>query len=120
VPFVPADRRESAPTRTEASLPRRGVLIWMEWARRRNSPSAEKLYRRRSPPLKVDEAAHTSDPEGMACPPAAQSDCFGAVRHLTARESGRDFDLWIFFGSGKPSSAEVAAANAELARLRFG
>ena len=39
VPFAAADRSESGPTRTEASLPQHGVLIWVEWARRRNSPS---------------------------------------------------------------------------------
>ncbi len=116
VRFAASDRSQSFPTRTIASLPRRGVLIWIEWGRPRGS-SAARLYPRRALPLRVERAARTAAPEGTACPPASPS-C--AVGHLLARESGWDTDVWIFSGSPRPSSAQLAAIDSELGRLRFG
>lgn len=115
VRFAPGDRTQSLPSRTIASLPPRGVLIWVEWVRPRKSSAEARLYPRRTLPLRIEAAAGTGGPEGASCPPAAP-DCF--IRHLTARESDWDSDVWIFFGRDDPLPEDVAAADAELARLQ--
>lgn len=117
VPFAAADRNlSSPPSHTVATLPRRGVVIWVLVVRRheaadRGFPAA---------PLRVGRAVATDPPEGFFCPPAARARCFdagGAVRRLQAGASGWDIGLTIFFGTDRPSAAQVRAANAELARL---
>jgi hypothetical protein len=115
VPFAAGDRSQSAPTRTVSALPRRGVLIWTEWLRRGNVPPEDRQYPRRSSPLRVQEA-DPSAAKGFSCPRTAQAGC---VRRLLADSSGWDLTVWIFFGSGKPSSTEVATTNSELARLEL-
>jgi hypothetical protein len=117
IPFAAADRSESAPTRTVASLPPRGIVIWVQWRQRRRIRAEDRQYPRRSLPLRVQSMARTQ-PEGFACPPSSGNGC--ATQALQAASARRDIAVWIFFGSGKPSSAQIAAANAELARLSFG
>lgn len=41
----------------------------------------------------------------------------GSVRRLAGRMDGYDVDVSVFFGIDHPSSAQIAAASAELARL---
>ena len=117
VPFAAQDRSFlSPPAHTVGSLPPTGVVMWLLVGRRRP------VYDRKFPavPLRVDQAVATNPPEGFFCPPAAQSDCFvagGAIRRLQARTTNWDVGLTIFFGSDHPSTAQIAAANAELARF---
>jgi hypothetical protein len=50
------------------------------------------------------------------------SRCFaasGSVRRLAGRLDGYDVDLYVFLGTDRPSSAQLAAVDAELARLRL-
>lgn len=114
VRFAAADRSQSLPNRTIASLPPRGVLLWVEWVRRRTDAADAKLYPQRPLPLRVEQAVDIGAPEGVRCPPTAP-DCF--IRHLTAREAGWDVDVWIFGGRDRPLPGDLAGADAELARL---
>jgi hypothetical protein len=43
----------------------------------------------------------------------------GSVRHVEARHGSSAVDLYVFFGTDRPSPAQVDAADAELARLNF-
>jgi hypothetical protein len=118
VPFAEQDRSFlSVPSHTVGSLPRRGVVMWLLAIRRR--PAYDKKFP--AIPLRVAQTVATNPPEGFSCPPAGQARCFdagGAIRRLQARDSRWDIGLTIFFGTDHPSSAQVAAANAELARFR--
>jgi hypothetical protein len=107
VPFARADRSQSAPTRTEASLPRRGILIWAQLQPR--WPQVDRRFPVRKPILR--DAVPTSGMEGFG--PA------GTIRRLEARTAGYDVDVLIFFGAKHPSAAVVAATNRELRRLFF-
>jgi hypothetical protein len=117
VRFVRSDRHQSFPTRTIASLPPRGVLIWLEWVRPRKTAVDTKLYPPRPLPLRVVPTTYIGAPEGTRCP-SHEADCI--LDHLVQRESGWDSDLWIFVGSSRRSAAQIAAANSELAKLQFG
>jgi hypothetical protein len=121
VAFARSDRSQSFPTRTIASLPPRGVLIWIEWVRPRTSATDAGLYRQLSLPLRVSQThasgAPSGVPEGTSCPSAAP-DC--ALGQVSAMESGWDATVWIFSGAPRKSPAQIAAANSELARLSFG
>jgi hypothetical protein len=114
VPLARGDRWQSFPSRTISSLPPHGVLIWIEWIRWR---AAATLYPRKPLPLRVVQAMYTGGPEGTSCP-RSSADC--VLGHLSARESGWDTTIWIFSGAPRESSAQVATADTELARLRFG
>jgi hypothetical protein len=99
-----------------ATLPRRGVVIWAMVSRSDGRGSTPL-------PLRLGEAVPSNPFEGFRCAPAvSESHCYGAsgsIRHLEAR-AGRYFvDLYVFFGTDRPATASVEAANAELARLRF-
>jgi len=120
VPFAPADRSmASPPSRTVAALPRTGIVIWAMLSR----PNG-KLPARPTPlPLRLTEAMPSNPFEGFRCAPAVpERRCYaasGSVRRLDARVGRYDADLYIFFGTDHPAAASVAAADAELARLRF-
>jgi hypothetical protein len=116
VRFASADRSQSEPNRTIASLPRYGVVIWVEWLRPSQVHGSGQLYPRRSLPLRVEDATYPGAPEGSTCPATAPS-CF--VGHLSASEAGWVFEVWIFFGTANPLPEDIAAADAELARLRL-
>jgi hypothetical protein len=109
VPFAAADRAQSVPSRTIAKLPPSGVVIWVEWVRRGDFRAADRLYPKRPVPLRVEEASYTGTPEGTSSP--------GAVRQLRVWDSHWDSTVWIFFGRARPLPEDVAAADAELARL---
>jgi hypothetical protein len=116
VPFAARDRSlTSPPGRTVATLPRRGVVIWGLV-----SPAAK--HRRTPLPLRLSEGTRSNPIEGTGCAPAVPlSRCFaasGSVRHLGGRLAGYDVDLFVFLGTDRPSPAQVAAVDAELARLR--
>ena len=117
VPFASADRSTtSPPSRTVATLPRRGVLIWA-MVSRSAGPGSTPL------PLRLSEAVPVNPFEGFGCAPAVSTaHCFaasGSVRRLVAQAGRYDVDLSVFFGTDRPAKASLAAANAELARLRF-
>jgi hypothetical protein len=116
VPFAAADRSQSAPTRTVASLPARGIVIWVQWIRRGRVRAEDRQYPRRSLPLRVQSMA-TTQPEGLTCPPASGNGC--ATRALQAASERWDVAVWVFFGTARPSIAMLAAADHELAQLRF-
>jgi hypothetical protein len=107
VPFAHADRSQSAPTRTEATLPRRGILIWAQLQPR--WPPVDRRFPVRKPSLR--EAVPTAGMEGFG--PA------GSIRRLEARTAGYDVDVSVFFGARHPSAAALAAVNRELGRLFF-
>lgn len=115
VPFAGEDRSlASPPSRTVATLPRGGVVIWAMLTRAgAGSP--------RPLPLHLSAAARTDPFEGLRCAPAVpMSRCYaasGSVRRLAGRMDGYDVDVSVFFGIDHPSSAQIAAASAELARL---
>jgi hypothetical protein len=117
VPLAAADRSlASPPSRTVATLPRHGIVIWALVMRR------HRVFDAKFPPepLRVDKAVATNPPEGFFCPPAARARCFeagGAIRRMQARLSGWDIGLTIFFGTDHPSQSQIVAANAELGRL---
>jgi hypothetical protein len=116
VPFAGADRNlMSPPSRTVDTLPRRGVVIWALV-----SPAGKD--RTRPLRLHLSEAVRTNPFEGFRCAPAVPSSrCFsasGSVRRLAGQLAGYDVDLYVFLGTDRPSPAQVAAVDAELARLR--
>ena len=116
VPFAERDRSlASPPSRTVAMLPRRGVVIWAMVARAGKDS-------RRPLPLRLTEASRSNPFEGFPCAPAVPlSRCFaasGSVRRLHGRMAGYDVDLYVFLGTDRPSSAQIAVVDAELARLR--
>jgi hypothetical protein len=116
VPFAKADRSlASPPSRTVETLPRQGVVIWALVSRAGKGS-------RRALPLHLSEAVRTNPFEGFRCAPAVPSSrCFsasGSVRRLAGRLAGYDIDLYVFLGTDRPSSAQISAVDAELARLR--
>jgi len=119
VEFAAQDRSlASPPSRTVATLPRDGIVIWAMLSR------SDKLLPGSTPlPLGLSEALPSNPFEGFRCAPAVpMSRCdaaSGSVRRLVARLGHYYVDLYIFFGTDHPAAASVAAANAELARLRF-
>jgi hypothetical protein len=119
VPFAASDRSlKSPPSRTVATLPRGGVVIWaMVSSPGKLPPGSTPL------PLRLSEALPSNPFEGFSCAPAVPtSRCYaasGSVRRLVARLRHHLVDLYVFFGTDHPAAASVAAANAELARLRF-
>ncbi len=116
VPFASADRSQSAPIRTVASLPRQGIVIWVQWLRRGKVPAEDRHFSRRSLPLRVQGMAAVQ-PEGFTCPPSSGNGC--STRAIQAASTRWDVAVWVFFGTAHPSSATVAVANRELAQLRF-
>jgi hypothetical protein len=117
ISFSAADRSQSAPIRTVASLPQRGIVIWVQWVRRGKFPSQDRrYYPRRQLPLRVRSMAPVA-PEGFTCPRASGSGC--GTRSLQAGSRGWDVAVWVFFGTAHPPRTTVAVANAELARLTF-
>jgi hypothetical protein len=121
VPLAPADRSlASPPSHTVGSLPRYGVLLWLLVGPHHKGGRWDRKFP--PVPLRVDETVATNPPEGFFCPAAARSDCFeagGAIRRMQARAAGWDIGVTIFFGSDRPLPEDVAAADAELARLRL-
>ncbi len=121
VPFRAADRSlRSPPSGTVATLPRSGIVIWLLVSRRHEGRAWERKFP--PVPLRVDETVATNPPEGFGCPPAARPDCFeagGAIRRVQARDSGWEVAATIFFGTDRPLPEDLAAADAELARLRL-
>jgi hypothetical protein len=121
VPFAAADRSmwPGPPSRTVATLPRRGVLIWAMV-----SHPGEAAPGWSTPlPLRLRETVSSNPFEGFGCAPAVTTaNCYGAsgsIRHLQAWDGAYATDLYVFFGTDHPSAASVAAANAELARLQL-
>jgi hypothetical protein len=120
VPFAAEDRTTtSPPSRTVATLPRRGVLIWAMVSRAGQAPPV-----RSTPlPLRLREAFVSNPFEGFGCAPAVTTgNCYsasGSVRRLQAWSGRYEADLYVFFGTDHPSAASVRAANAELARLQL-
>ena len=118
VQFAAQDRSMSSPpSRTVASLPLDGIVIWAMVSRRRGHPLPTPL------PLRLSESLPSNPFEGFGCAPAvAVSRCdaaSGSVRRLVAHARSYYVDLYVFFGTDKPAPASVAAADAELARLRL-
>jgi hypothetical protein len=118
VPFAAADRSmESPPSQTVATLPRDGIVVWAMYQYGTSD------FPRRPLPLRVEQAARATPFEGFLCAPAVTTArCFaasGSIRHLEARHGSYAVDLYVFFGTDRPPPAEVAAANAELARLNL-
>lgn len=74
-------------------------------------------------PLRLTEAMRSNPFEGFGCAPAvSESHCYaasGSIRRLGAQVGRYSIDLYVFFGTDHPAVASVAAANAELARLRI-
>lgn len=109
-PIARADRPpESAPTHTVAAMPRRGIVIWVQFeprppaARERESP---RLHLR----LRPGRGKHVG-PESFSLPPRA------VVRGpVSGSARGYSVYAFVFFGSS-PSAAMTAAANRELARI---
>jgi hypothetical protein len=117
ISFSAADRSQSAPIRTVASLPRRGIVIWVQWLRRGKFPTKDRrYYPKRSVPLRVQSMAPVA-PEGFTCPHASGSSC--GTRSLQAGSERWDIAVWVFFGTSHPPRTTVAVANAQLARLTF-
>jgi hypothetical protein len=108
VRFSKGDVGSSAPVKTVAALPKRGVLIWAQF-QATGRPTTDRGFPLRRLPLRLNEASVSATPEMFASP--------GKVLHLDARARGYDIFIYIFFGSPKPSAATRAAANAQLAKL---
>jgi hypothetical protein len=118
VQFAAQDRRMSSPpSRTIATLPRDGIVIWAMVSRQSEQPPSTPL------PLQLSEAVPSNPFEGFGCAPAVPvSRCdsaSGSVRRLVADAGSYYVDLYVYFGTDRPPIASVAAANAELARLRL-
>src|SRR5689334_13989065 len=117
VPFAGRDRSlSSPPSRTVATLPRSGVVIWAMFSRAGKDS-------RRALPLRLTGAARSNPFEGFSWAPAVSLPrCFaasGSVRRLAGRLDGYDVDLYVLLGTDRPSSAQLEAVDAELARLRL-
>ncbi len=120
VPFAPADRSTtSPPSRTVATLPRRGVLIWAMVSR----PGEPSPGLSTPLPLRLRETVPSNPFEGFRCAPAVTTDncdsASGSVRHLEAWVGRNYLDLYVFLGADRPPVTSIAAANAELARLQL-
>jgi hypothetical protein len=120
VQFASADRSTaSPPSRTVATLPRDGIVIWAMVGREsRHPPSSPTPL-----PLRLSEAVPTNPFEGFGCAPAVPvARCYaasGSVRRFVGQAGSYFVELYVFFGTDRPAVASVAAANAELARLRL-
>jgi hypothetical protein len=119
VPFAAGDRSlASPPSGTVATLPRAGIVIWAMYLRDRKSDFPERRL-----PLRIEQAARSNPFEGFRCAPAVTTTgCYaasGSIWHLEARDDRYALDLYVFFGSDRPLPEDVAAADAELARLRL-
>lgn len=119
--FAPADRRlmlTSPPSRTVASLPRDGTVIWVMYARGGNTH-----YPRRKLPLRVEQGAPSNPFEGFRCAhTVTTSRCYaasGSVWRVFGRYGRYDVDVYVFFGTDHPLPELFAQADAELARLRL-
>jgi hypothetical protein len=120
VPIAEGDRRGGPPYGTVKTLPRSGIEIWVQYYR---SPG-EGHFRSRALPLRLRDAARSAPFEGMFCAQAAATNCYRrggspSIRRLRAHIAGYDVDVFVTFGSDRPSAAQVAAAAAELARLKI-
>jgi hypothetical protein len=119
VPLTGEDRSlASPPSRTVATLPEDGIVIWAMVSRDEKEPGGSTPL-----PLRLSEAVPSNPFEGFSCAPAVSvSRCdaaSGSVRRLAA-QVGRDYvDLYVFFGTDRPRAATVIAADAELGRLEF-
>lgn len=119
--YAPADRRlhlASPPTPTVASLPRDGTVIWAMYLRGGNS-----RFPQRRLPLQVEQGVRSNPFEGFRCAPAVPTArCFaasGSVWRLFGRYGRYAVDVYVFFGTDHPPPTQLAAADAELARLRL-
>jgi hypothetical protein len=119
--YTPADRHlqlTSPPSGTVATLPRDGTVIWATYLRGGNA-----RYPRRKLPLRVEQGVPSNPFEGFGCAPAVTtSRCLsasGSVWRLFGRYGRYDLDVYVFFGTDHPIPSELAAADAELARLRL-
>jgi hypothetical protein len=113
VPIAKRDRGQSDPSHTVASLPRGGVVLWIQFFPRRPEVR-EKYFPQTHLPLRLaDTAALKGRPEGFPC---GASGC-GQTRALQARAEGYDITVFVFFGRAHPSAAQRLAAGKELARL---
>lgn len=118
VQFAAPDRSMSSPpSRTVATLPRDGIVIWAMVSHQNRQPPSTPL------PLRLSEALPVGPFEGFRCAPAVRiSRCYaasGSVRRLVADAGSYYIDLFVYFGTDRPAVGSVAAANAELARLRL-
>jgi hypothetical protein len=97
---------ELPPHRTLARLPRDGIAIFLGLFRDSREP-------RQSPwnSLRIDRRELSGGFEGL--PPR-----FGLYR-ATVQHGTYVLDLWVFFGTTRPSSATVARAQAELDAVRL-
>src|SRR5580765_7078546 len=119
VPFAASARSLAGPPAgTVARLPRSGTVIWVIV-----NPAIDTDPTRRRLPVRLDQTRPSTTFEGVRCAPAVTlSNCYaasGSVRHLVGTYGSHDVDLYIFFGTDRPSRAQRASASAELARLRL-
>jgi len=119
VPPAPVDKSlTSPPSRTVATLPRFGVVIWAMYLRDGNRHSPRRLL-----PMRVEHAVASNPFEGFRCAPAVTiARCYaasGSIWRLFGRYGSYAVDLYVFFGSDHPLPEDVAAADLELARLRL-
>ena len=118
VDFAAQDRSmTSPPSRTVATLPRDGIVIWAMVSREKHSPESTPL------PLRLSEAQPSNPFEGFRCAPAVSTArCYaasGSVRRLVGQVDRNYVDLYVFFGTDHPTAESLTAANAELARLQL-
>jgi hypothetical protein len=116
VPFAGRDRTlASPPARTVATLPRDGVVIWAMVSHAGKGAQGPL-------PLRLSRSVRSNPFEGFRCAPAVSVErCYaasGSVRRLHGRMAHYDVDLYVFLGTDRPSPAQIAAVDAELARLR--
>jgi hypothetical protein len=119
--FAPADRRlmlTSPPSRTVASLPRDGMVIWVMYVRGWNTH-----YPRKQLPLRVEQGAPSNPFEGFRCAPTVTTaHCYaasGSVWRVFGSYGRYDVDVYVFFGTDHPLPELFGQADAELARLRL-
>lgn len=109
VPFSPRDLAIGGrPTETIKSLGPDGILIYAMFIPSGQIASVDRQFPQRSLPLRLADA-ESGGLEGL---PAA-----GETLRMLARTGGYNIDVLIIFGSPSPSSALLAAADEELARL---
>jgi hypothetical protein len=113
-PLAKADLQPGTPvpSHTVASLPRDGVVIWVQFAPRRRSARPNKYFPPTTLPLRLRESVRLNGiPEGFSCPRTC------AIRTLEASASGYDISVWIFFGTAHSTAASRTAADRELSRI---
>jgi hypothetical protein len=114
VPLAKGDLEPGSPvpSHTVGSLPRAGVVIWVQFAPRRSGARTNKYFPPTRLPLRLsDSLLLDGTPEGFVCPRAC------AIRTLEASASGYNVAVWIFFGTRHPQVAARSAADRELARI---